>query len=346
MLFGSGVVSSGSWNGTKRGEEEGMRPQPEWQMADTADYVAFDELVAQFYEVEPRTPVRVEFGAMSHPGLVHENNEDHYAVVRRRRQRDVLLSNLPEELFDQTGQVAYAMAIADGMGGRSFGELASLLALRTAWDLGSDAVKWPVKMNQREAQELRQKAYVFFRLLDRALHDAAVEQPRLAGMGTTLTICYTTGPELFILHAGDSRAYLHRTGALQRLTRDHTLSQALIDAGLAEPGSREARAQRHVLTNCLGGPSLDVEVDVTQHRLHDGDRLLLCTDGLTDLVEDAEIARLLNAHPGPDDACHALIDLALQRGGKDNITVIIAHYAIPAPDTGGPHTASDPSPAT
>jgi protein phosphatase len=304
-----------------------MEPIPDPELSDTGEYDAFDALVARFFEDEPRRAVQVEFGALSHPGLVRDNNEDHYFVVRRRRVRDVLLSNVPIELLNQTEQEAYALVVADGMGGHAFGELASFLALRSAWDLGGNEIKWAVKMNRRESDELKQKAAVIFGLLDRALQSAAQAQPRLSGMGTTLTVCYTTGPELFVLHAGDSRAYLYRGGALRRLTRDHTLAQAMIAAGMAAPESRAARSRRHVLTNYLGGGS--VEVDVEQHRLAHGDRLLLCTDGLTDLVSEVEIAALLDAHPRPDDACRALVDRALDRGGRDNVTVVLASYTIP-----------------
>ena len=226
-----------------------MASLPDPELPDTGEYVAFEELVARFFEDEPRTAVHVEFGALSHRGLIRDDNEDHYLVVRRRRARDVLLSNLPVERFNQAEQEAYTLSVADGMGGHAFGELASFLALRVAWDLGSNEIKWIVKMNRRESDELKQKADILFGLLDRALQSAAKAQPQLFGMGTTLTACYTTGPELFVLHAGDSRAYLYRGGVLRRLTRDHTLAQAMIDAGLAEPGSDEEMSQRHVLTN-------------------------------------------------------------------------------------------------
>jgi protein phosphatase len=182
-------------------------------------------------------------------------------------------------------------------------------------------------VNRRESDELKQKAAVLFSLLDRALRTTAEAQPQLFGMGTTLTACYSTGPALFVLHAGDSRAYLFRGGALRRLTRDHTLSQEMIDAGSAEPESDAEMDQRHVLTNWVGGGS--VKVDVEHHQLADGDRLLLCTDGLTDLVSEVEIAALLDAHPRPDDACRALVDRALDCGGFDNITVVLAYYTIP-----------------
>ena len=101
-----------------------------------------------------------------------------------------------------------------------------------------------------------------------------------------------------------------------------------IDAGMAEPESPEARRMQHVLTNVLGGPGGGVHVDVHPYRLDDGDRVLLCTDGLTDLVADDEIARVLGEHSAPADACRALVDLALERGGRDNITVLVARYEI------------------
>src|SRR5262245_34523620 len=99
-----------------------MEPIPDPELPDAGEPGAFEELVARFFEVEPRTAVQVEFGARSHPGLVRDDNEDHYLVVRRRRLRDVLLSNLPVELLDQTEQETYALAVADGVGGHAFGE--------------------------------------------------------------------------------------------------------------------------------------------------------------------------------------------------------------------------------
>jgi protein phosphatase len=293
---------------------------------DSGENAAFEDLVARFYEDAPRTAVRADFGALSHRGLVREENEDHYIVVRRRRQRDVLLSNLPVEQFNQPEQEAYSLAVADGLGGAAFGRLASFLALRVAWDLGSNEIKWALKMNPCESDELKLKAAIFFGLLDKALHSAAGEQTQFFGMCTTLTVCYTTGPELFVLHAGDSRAYLYRSGDLRRLTRDHTLAQEMIDAGFADPQSYEEMSERHILRNCLGTGS--VMVDVEHHRLTDGDRLLLCTDGLTDMVSEGEIAALLDAHPRPEDACRALVDRALDCGGFDNITVVLASYTI------------------
>ncbi len=293
---------------------------------DTAEHLSFDRIVAKHFEPEPRTHARVEVAGRSHAGKVRPNNEDHFLIVRRYRGREVIATNLPAELLGQPEDHAYTLAVADGMGGRAFGDLASLLALLTGWELGGDEIKWTVKMNDQEEEDFRQKADLYFRLINQALLDQVGENPRLAGMGTTLTLCYTTGCEMFVLHVGDSRVYLHREGTLSRLTRDHNVAQFLVDQKLIAPDSPEARRVSHVLTNVLGGPDHRLEVDVHRHRLADGDRLLLCTDGLNDMVSDAEIARVLDANPVSGDACAALESLALERGGKDNVTVVVARY--------------------
>jgi protein phosphatase len=297
-------------------------------LPDTADFVPAGQGASPFFEKEPKARVQVEVAGRSHPGKVRENNEDNFLAVRRYRGREVLLTSVPEEILEPAEDHAYALAVADGMGGSNFGELASLVALLTGFELGGGEIKWLMKFNDREVDELRQKAEAYFQLIDDALHAQVRASPRLAGMGTTLTVCYSTGPELFVMHVGDSRAYLYRAGALRQLTRDHTLAQRMVDSGMTEPGSKEARRVRHVLTNVLGGPSTNVFVDVDHVRLCDGDCLLLCTDGLTDIASDDDIAGVLRQHHSLADACNRLIDLALSRGGKDNVTVVLARYQI------------------
>ena len=308
-------------------------PEPRKGGADTPEPFTFDELVHRYYENEPRRNVLAEFGAATDPGKVRPVNEDHYLIVRRRRLREVIRTSLPVELLSQPEQSAFTLAVADGMGGHAFGEIASFLALKTGWDLGGGEVKWTVKVNEQESDDLKKKAAVFFQLIDKSLHEAVAGQPRLAGMGTTLTIAYVTGPELFVMHAGDSRVYLYRARALRRLTKDHTLSQILVDTGAAAPGSPEEVRKRHVLTNYVGGPTPNVAVDVRRHRLLDDDVVLLCTDGLSDLATDAEIAGVLGDHPAPDDAARALVALALDRGGRDNVTVVLGRFWFPEPES-------------
>lgn len=300
---------------------------------DTGEYSSLDDLASKYFEPHPQSAVRPEFAARTHPGLVRPNNEDNYLIVRRRRVREVLVSSLGEEL-PESEMATYTMAVADGMGGHRFGELASLMALRSGWEIGGGDIRWTVSESRREEQEMSLKARVYFQLIHRTIKAEADANPQLRGMGTTLTLAYTAGRSLFVIHAGDSRAYLLRGTSLRRLTRDHTLAQERIDAGQVAPGSPEARRVGHILTNSLGANRESVEVDVGYHRLADGDRVLLCTDGLSDLVADDEIARLLGAHDAPDAACSALIDLALERGGGDNVTTVIGHYAFPDGDAG------------
>lgn len=292
---------------------------------DTGEYPPFADRVSKFYEAEPRTRMRIVVAGKTHPGLVRHNNEDQYLAVKRYRGREVLTTSYPEGLLEPTEDRAYMLAVADGMGGQRFGQLASLLAMRSGFELGGDEIKWTVRVNDREIAELRQKAEVFCRLLNESLAAEVRENPKLAGMGTTLTICYSAGPNLFTVHVGDSRAYLYRNGTLSRLTRDHNLGQVLIDAGEAEPDSEEVLRVRHILTNCLGGPG-GVKVDVDHYMLEDGDRVLLCTDGLNDMIGDDMIGGVLGRNPEPAAACAALVEAALEAGGRDNVTVLVASY--------------------
>ena len=148
-------------------------------------------------------------------------------------------------------------------------------------------------------------------------------------MGSTLTAARSFGDDLLIVHVGDSRAYLCRAGRLHRLTKDHTYAQLLIDTGQLTAGEAAGSRMRHVLTNVLGGSDDEVQVDVDLLRLEDGDRLLICSDGLTDLVADDTIATTLTGLERSSEACSRLVQLALDGGGRDNITVIVAAYTLP-----------------
>jgi protein phosphatase len=134
------------------------------------------------------------------------------------------------------------------------------------------------------------------------------------------------GRDLWIIHVGDSRAYLLRGGRLERLTKDHTYAQMLVDAGQLSPDDVTRSGLRHILTNALGGSGTEVHVDVDLLHLEDGDRLMLCSDGLTDCVDDDTIAATLDAKTQADQMCQRLLQLALDGGGRDNITVIVASF--------------------
>jgi protein phosphatase len=157
-----------------------------------------------------------------------------------------------------------------------------------------------------------------------------MDDPGLRGMGTTMTLALSLGPSLLIGHVGDSRAYLFRPGVLLQLTRDHTVVQALVEAGRLTPAEAATHPFRHVLTRSLGSGPDRVEADFQRAWLADGDQLLLCTDGLTDMVDNAAIAAVLGGAATAEEACQALVALALKNGGKDNVTVALARYRFPA----------------
>jgi PPM family protein phosphatase len=289
----------------------------------------------------PTAEVGFEYAAVSDTGKVRVKNEDHYLVTKVSRIHEVLATNVTDNrLPTQYEDDGYSMFIADGMGGMAAGEVASRLAIMTALKLVNRSPKWGFKINKKEARDLFERIRDHIKAIDETITKKSEADHRLFGMGTTLTVAYSAGIDLFIVHLGDSRAYLFRKGRLQLLTKDHTVAQAMADAGYIAPEEIRHHRKRHVLTNFLGGHSGKVKGDVRWLRLADGDRLLLCSDGLTDMVDDAGITEILNKHERPKDAAQTLLDEALLRGGADNVTIIVASYRIPGP---GQHGANSPA---
>jgi serine/threonine protein phosphatase PrpC len=278
----------------------------------------------------PSSMVRVEFGAISHAGKIRAKNEDHFLVSKLSRKQQLLLTNVPDDQFpEHFAEDGYSMIVADGMGGMAAGEVASRMAIATGVTLFQKSPKWGFKINKREARELFHRVNTYLQEIDLALTKRSEEDRRLFGMGTTLTASYSSGVDLFVIHVGDSRAYLYRDGKLLQLTKDHTVAQAMADAGYIAHEEIRHHIKRNVLTNFLGGHHGKVKADVRWLRLRDRDRLLLCSDGLNDMVDDASIARILNTHDQPPEAAQSLVDEALDRGGRDNVTVIVARYEVP-----------------
>ena len=141
-------------------------------------------------------------------------------------------------------------------------------------------------------------------------------------------MAYSVATDLYIVHAGDSRAYLFREGELEQLTSDHTVVQTLIDGGAISPENARRHERRNVVTNVIGGPREGVFAEIHKLALLNGDTLLYCTDGLTQPVDDNAIAEVLESNPDPDDACARLVDLALSRGGPDNVTAVVTRYQV------------------
>jgi protein phosphatase len=289
---------------------------------DTAEFVV--RPVAERGVVAKAGPtMSLEFGAGSHVGLRRPNNEDHYAVVERKRARKILLTNVEMAGLTLPDDEAYGMIVADGMGGQGFGELASELVLRIGWEVTAAAPFWVMKYTPRLMDKIREKVAGYARQIQQELREYADADPALAGMGTTWTCAYIMESDVILAHVGDTRAHLLRDGTLRQLTRDHTFAQTLRDAG-APPA--ETEPYKHLLLNSFGDHPEDVKIDVDHVALADGDRLMLCSDGLTDMVSDNEITATLVQIAGAQAACDALIDRALANGGKDNVTVVVAVF--------------------
>jgi len=275
--------------------------------------------------------VRVDVSALTHPGHVRPNNEDQFFVTRLTRSLETILTSLPAgELPTRLDEVNYMMLVADGMGGHAAGEVASRIAITELIGLALQRPDWIFRVDERVAPEIERRARDIIQTVGTILTERGERDSSLRGMGTTLTGARSLGRDLVIAHVGDSRAYLFRGNRLHRLTKDHTYAQLLADAGERAAGEVLRSRLRNILTNVLGGPDADVHVDVDLLRLQDGDRLLLCTDGLTDMVDDGTMAKTLSATPASTAACSALVQLALDRGGRDNVTVIVAAYEMPA----------------
>jgi serine/threonine protein phosphatase PrpC len=201
-------------------------------------------------------------------------------------------------------------AVADGMGGARAGEVASQIA--------AEAFRDPRDPEQTPEQQLERVA----REANRRIYDLAARDQSRRGMGTTLTATLVDGDCVSIGHVGDSRAYRLRDGELKQLTQDHSLVAELERSGQLTPEAAEHHPQRSIITRALG-PEREVEVDTHTHPARDGDVYVLCSDGLTGMISDDELATLVRGAPSLESAAEALVRAANQSGGKDNITVVL-----------------------
>jgi PPM family protein phosphatase len=234
-------------------------------------------------------------GAMTDMGRMRKNNEDRYLIA---------------------GRLA---AVADGMGGHRAGEVASAIAMEELATL-EHAGPWPTPAEAGEA--LR----AVFLAANRRIRETAAKDSEFEGMGTTLVALLEDGDSVHLANVGDSRAYLLRNGELSQVTVDHTLVQELIDEGRLRPDEAERHPQRSIITRALGVES-DVEVDLFTYKLLSGDRLLLCSDGLSGVVDEPRIRNVLLRVPEPQRAAEKLVAMANEGGGPDNITVVVLDTA-------------------
>ncbi len=248
--------------------------------------------------------MRIASGGVTDVGRVRTNNEDCYKIVE------------PLNLF----------VLSDGMGGEAHGEIASALAVETVVKHCLDVEATPaakvVGAVQPNWTARTKRLSTAVHLANRNIFKSAEENPDQHGMGATLTAVWIDGAKLSIAHVGDSRAYLLRGGSLLQLTRDHSLVAEQVRRGILTPAEAEESDMQSVLLRALGAQA-EIEVDAEEHTLFPRDVLLLCSDGLTRMVTEPEIAGTLQAETDSGRAAEKLVALANERGGPDNITVVI-----------------------
>ena len=283
-----------------RRQESDTETRTETPMQEITAEFSAEELGGTIPDEPLRIVPRVKFVARSEIGHARENNEDKFDFYEPDE----------EPLLAARGSV---YLVCDGMGGHNAGQIASELAakqfLHAYYHLGGTA--------QEAAGHAILQAHHY-------IAEMASKIPSRYGMGTTLTALILKQNEGILAHVGDSRCYRLREGAFEQLSRDHTLVAHLVEQGILTPEQARYHPQRNVIRQAVGvaDPSEPLEPDIETFALQVGDLYLLCSDGLTDMVDDAEIEAILRNEP-PTRAAWRLVDRALANGGRDNITVVL-----------------------
>jgi serine/threonine protein phosphatase PrpC len=248
--------------------------------------------------------VQIVSGGVTNVGRVRANNEDCFKIV----------------------EALNLFVLSDGMGGEAHGEIASALAVETVvkhcLETENDPAMTVFGDMPAGWSEKTKRLSSAVHLANKSIYDSAQEHPEQHGMGATLTAAWIDGSKLSIAHVGDSRAYLLRSGTLQQLTSDHSLVAEQVRRGILTPAEAERSEMQSVLLRALGAHP-EIEVDAEEHTLFERDVLVLCSDGLTRMVTEPEIAGKLQAEPDPAKAAERLVELANDQGGADNVTVLV-----------------------
>jgi serine/threonine protein phosphatase PrpC len=278
--------------------------------------------------VLPKTdrPCAVRSFAVTDPGRVRPSNEDHFVVVELARTMSIHQTSVPQAKVQYSSHRGHLFIVADGVGGHQAGEVASALGVVTVEGFLLNTLKRFFHLQVPEEQNVMKEFQHALMEADARIFEEAYKHPELLGMGTTLTMAFAVDWKLLVAHAGDSRCYLLSKGELYQLTQDHTMVAEMVRLGVLSPAEATRHPDRHVITNVLGGHEPGVRVEMHKLNLEPADVVLLCSDGLSEMVPDARIAAILEEEQEPQRACERLVAEANERGGKDNITAIVARF--------------------
>jgi protein phosphatase len=287
----------------------------------------------------PVRPAVRSFGRTD-PGKVRPSNEDQFLIAELGRVMWVHHTSLSLPQTQHGLNRAHVFLVADGMGGHQAGEVASALTVATLEGFILNVLRRFSNLQDADEQTVLKDFQTALRQADARIFEETAHRPEFKGMGTTLTMALASNWKLFVVHAGDSRCYLFRAGELRQLTTDHTLVGELVRRGVLKPEEATHHQFRHVITSFVGGGERGGQVEVKKLDLQAGDVLLLCSDGLTEMLADDRIRAFLQAEPDPRAACDRLVAEANERGGRDNVTAVVARFeAAPAeerpPDSPG-----------
>ena len=282
----------------------------------------------------PPRPLTVKAFGVTDKGKVRETNEDQFLIAELTKAMRVWQTSLPEPKLQVGEERAHLFLVADGMGGHRAGERASGLAVAAIEQFTLNSFRWFFGFESPDAEGVLAQFQAAIRHADARICEAAKEHPELSGMGTTVTMAFHLGAQLCVSHVGDSRAYLYRDHELYQLTEDHTVVADMVRSGALRPDQVAEHRLRHTITNVVGGPELGVKVEARALEVQSGDRLLLCSDGLTEMVANDAIVATLDAEPAPEAAAKKLLAQANDGEASDNITLIVVRFEAADSNTG------------
>ncbi len=275
-------------------------------------------------QVESPPPSSIECAGRTDIGMKRMINQDQFLIADLHKNMHVRSSSYPnmrEQLFGET--LGKLMFVADGVGGGPAGEIASQMAIQSMAQFLLNSMHWLFNPKQPEIDQFVEDLKAGAMRSHETVRGQAEVDPNWRGMGTTLTAAYLMWPMAYVLHVGDSRCYVLRDGTLELLTKDQTLAQHLSDCGQLKGAEFESSPYHHVLLSSIGS-SEDPHAVVYKTRLRPGDRMLLCSDGVNAHLNDSDIELILASNLTSDEICRQFIETAKERGGRDNITAVVA----------------------
>jgi protein phosphatase len=266
---------------------------------------------------------QVDVCGLTHPGLVRTENQDLFLIATLHKSMRVIQTSVPADALGdlRSPSRGYVLLVADGVGGTPGGRDASQTALRSIVDYVLSAMDLYQQLDEDIEPEFEAELRRSVELSHEAVRQAGGADEDRAGMATTLTMVCFRWPKAYIVHVGDSRGYRLRNGELERLTKDQTMAQAMVDAGALSPDQAARSRLNHILYSALGATRAEPYSVTTDARWDD--RMLLCTDGITKHISDDEIREALRTMTTAEITARNLLQLALDRGGSDNTTLIV-----------------------